>query len=76
MKKTFFGAAQENVNFKASFTRRKEDILEIKEILRQEGAEQTFKLFQKIENQEGYDNLREILGSFRRSHGCSWRLRC
>ncbi|NLC34670.1 MAG: pyruvate kinase, partial [Erysipelothrix sp.] len=54
-------AAQENVNFiAASFTRRKEDILEIKEILRQEGAEH-IQVIPKIENQEGYDNLREIL---------------
>ncbi len=54
-------AAAQGANFiAASFTRRKEDVLEIREILKQEGAEH-IQIIPKIENQEGYDNLREIL---------------
>ena len=44
----------------ASFVRRKEDILEIRKILKEEGKE-NIQVIPKIENQEGYDNLVEIL---------------
>ena len=44
----------------ASFVRRKEDILEIRKILKEEGKE-NIQIIPKIENQEGYDNLVEIL---------------
>ena len=44
----------------ASFTRRKEDILAIRKILREEGKPD-IQIIPKIENQEGFDNLREIL---------------
>lgn len=44
----------------ASFTRRKEDVLAIREILKQEGKED-IQIIPKIENQEGFDNLEEIL---------------
>jgi pyruvate kinase len=43
-----------------SFVRRKEDILQVREILKQENAQKT-ELIAKIENQEGVDNLEEIL---------------
>ena len=44
----------------ASFVRRKQDILEIREILEDEGKPH-LQIIPKIENQEGYDNLKEIL---------------
>lgn len=44
----------------ASFTRRKEDILDIRRILLEEGNTH-IQIIAKIENQEGYDNLEEIL---------------
>lgn len=44
----------------ASFTRRKDDILAIRKILREEGRPD-IQIIPKIENQEGFDNLREIL---------------
>ena len=44
----------------ASFTRRKEDVLAIRKILREEGKP-NIQIIPKIENQEGFDNLREIL---------------
>ena len=44
----------------ASFTRRKEDVLAIRKILREEGKPD-IQIIPKIENQEGFDNLREIL---------------
>jgi len=44
----------------ASFVRRAEDILSIKELLKNIGKEE-IELIAKIENQEGYDNLDEIL---------------
>lgn len=54
-------AAKHNLDYlAASFTRRKEDILAIREILEQEGNPNV-QIIAKIENQEGYDNLDEIL---------------
>lgn len=54
-------ACRQNVSFlAASFVRRKEDILKIREILKSEGKE-NIQIIPKIENQEGYENLREIL---------------
>ncbi|MEG0841474.1 MAG: pyruvate kinase [Erysipelotrichaceae bacterium] len=54
-------AARNNVDFiAASFTRRKEDVLAIRKILKEEGKE-SLQIIAKIENQEGYDNLDEIL---------------
>lgn len=44
----------------ASFTRRKEDVLAIRAILKDEGRED-IQIIPKIENQEGFDNLQEIL---------------
>lgn len=44
----------------ASFTRRKEDVLAIRQILKEEGKED-IQIIPKIENQEGFDNLEEIL---------------
>lgn len=44
----------------ASFTRRPQDILDIRSILKDEGKEE-IQIMAKIENQEGYDNLDEIL---------------
>lgn len=43
-----------------SFVRRKEDVLAVREILKQEKSE-TIELIAKIENQEGVDNINEIL---------------
>ncbi len=52
---------QKDVDFiAASFTRRKQDILDIRAILKDEGKEH-IQIIAKIENQEGYDNLDEIL---------------
>lgn len=44
----------------ASFTRRKDDVLAIRQILKEEGRED-IQIIPKIENQEGFDNLEEIL---------------
>ncbi len=44
----------------ASFTRRKEDVLAIRQILEEEGRPD-IQIIPKIENQEGFDNLEEIL---------------
>ena len=44
----------------ASFTRRKEDVLDIRKILEEYNAT-NIKIIAKIENQEGVDNLEEIL---------------
>ncbi len=53
--------ATEDVDFiAASFTRRRQDILDIKKILKEEGNED-IKILAKIENQEGLDNLDEII---------------
>ncbi|MGN1343356.1 MAG: pyruvate kinase [Traorella sp.] len=44
----------------ASFTRRKQDILDIRRILQEEGNDH-IQIIAKIENQEGYDNIDDIL---------------
>lgn len=50
-----------NVDYiSASFVRRKEDVLAIRKILKEEGHE-NIQIIPKIENQEGYDNVDEIL---------------
>ncbi|MDQ0208100.1 pyruvate kinase [Alkalicoccobacillus murimartini] len=55
-----FGIEQ-NVDFiAASFVRRASDVLQIRELLEQNGAE-TIGIIPKIENQEGVDNIDEIL---------------
>lgn len=54
-------ACRQNLDFiAASFTRRKQDILDIRRILQEEGNDH-IQIIAKIENQEGYDNLDEIL---------------
>ena len=54
-------ACRHNLDFiAASFTRRKQDILDIRRILQEEGNDH-IQIIAKIENQEGYDNLDEIL---------------
>ncbi len=54
-------AAREKFDLIAlSFVRRKEDVLAVKEILKQEGNS-SIEVIAKIENQEGVDNLDEIL---------------
>lgn len=55
-----FGCRQGIDYIAASFTRRKEDVLAIRRILIEEGREDV-QIIPKIENQEGFDNLREIL---------------
>ena len=55
-----FGCRQGVDYIAASFTRRKEDVLAIRRILIEEGRED-IQIIPKIENQEGFDNLREIL---------------
>ena len=51
---------KENVDFiAASFVRRPSDVLDIRQILEEEKAHIT--IFPKIENQEGIDNIEEIL---------------
>ena len=53
-------AADNNVDFIAhSFVRRKEDVQTVKEILHERGND--IKVIAKIENQEGVDNIDEIL---------------
>ncbi|UNT95463.1 pyruvate kinase [Allobaculum mucilyticum] len=55
-----FGA-QNDVDYIAlSFVRRKEDVLGVRDILISEGKDD-IQIIAKIENQEGFDNLREIL---------------
>ncbi|MFV0499243.1 MAG: pyruvate kinase [Bacilli bacterium] len=54
-------AAEMDVDFiAASFTRRREDILEIKSLLKEFGNENIL-IIPKIENQEGLDNLTQII---------------
>jgi pyruvate kinase len=53
-------AADQNIDFIAhSFVRRKEDVLAIQEIL--DARQSPIKIIAKIENQEGVDNINEIL---------------
>ncbi len=55
-----FGCEQ-NVDFiAASFIRKREDVLEIRELLKANGGE-NIQIISKIENQEGVDNFDEIL---------------
>lgn len=55
-----FGA-QNDVDFiAASFTRRREDVLAVKALLADENKD-AIQVIPKIENQEGFDNLRDIL---------------
>ena len=55
-----FGA-RNNVDYiAASFVRRASDVLDIREVLASEGKEQ-IQIIVKIENQEGVDNIEEIL---------------
>jgi pyruvate kinase len=52
---------QQGVDFiAASFIRKKEDVLEIRELLKANGGE-SIQIISKIENQEGVDNFDEIL---------------
>lgn len=55
-----FGCQQGVDYIATSFTRRKEDVFAIREILKSEGNDH-IQIIAKIENQEGYDNLDEIL---------------
>ncbi|MED3648009.1 pyruvate kinase [Halalkalibacterium halodurans] len=55
-----FGIEQGVDFIAASFVRRAQDVLEIRELLEQHGAEH-IKIIPKIENQEGVDNIEEIL---------------
>ncbi|MDH6366439.1 MULTISPECIES: pyruvate kinase [unclassified Breznakia] len=55
-----FGCKNKVDYIAASFTRRKDDIMDIRKILKEEGQED-IQIIAKIENQEGYDNLDEIL---------------
>ena len=55
-----FGCKQDVDYIAASFTRRKDDVLAIRKILISERKD-NIQIFPKIENQEGFDNLRDIL---------------
>ncbi|WP_415776608.1 pyruvate kinase, partial [Erysipelothrix urinaevulpis] len=55
-----FGAQNGADFIAASFVRRGSDIEEIRAILKEEGAEET-QIIAKIENQEGFNNVEEIL---------------
>lgn len=55
-----FAAANDCDLVSASFIRTAKDVLDIREILRSVGHE-SMEIIAKIENQEGYDNLEEIL---------------
>ncbi len=53
-------AAEKNIDFVAhSFVRNKEDVIEVQQILNE--MESPMKIIAKIENEEGVDNLEEIL---------------
>ncbi|MFV0479110.1 MAG: pyruvate kinase [Anaerorhabdus sp.] len=55
-----FGCRMDVDFIAASFVRRAEDVAQIRAILKEEGKE-TINIIAKIENQEGFDNLEEIL---------------
>ncbi|CAM3859057.1 pyruvate kinase [Alkalicoccus chagannorensis] len=55
-----FGIEQDVDFIAASFVRRASDVLEIRELLEKHGAEH-IQIIPKIENQEGVDNIEEIL---------------
>lgn len=55
-----FGCSQDVDYIATSFTRRKDDALAIRKILIDENKDK-IQIIPKIENQEGFDNLREIL---------------
>ncbi len=55
-----FGADQDVDFIAASFVRRKQDVLDIKKLLKKFGNENIL-ILAKIENQEGLDNVEEIL---------------
>ena len=55
-----FGCEQDVDFIAASFIRKKEDVLEIRELLKANGGEK-IQIISKIENQEGVDNFDEIL---------------
>lgn len=55
-----FGCAHDVDMIAASFVRRPQDVLAIREILKREGKDK-IEIIAKIENQEGYDNLEAIL---------------
>lgn len=55
-----FGCENDVDFIAASFVRRKEDVLAIKEILKQENKTK-IEIISKIENQEGFDNIEDIL---------------
>ena len=55
-----FGAKNDVDYIAASFVRRASDVVEIRDILIDEGRED-IQIIVKIENQEGYDNIEEIL---------------
>lgn len=55
-----FGCEQDVDFIAASFIRKKEDVLEIRELLKANGGE-NIQIISKIENQEGVDNFDEIL---------------
>ena len=55
-----FGCEQQVDFIAASFIRKKEDVLEIRELLKANGGEK-IQIISKIENQEGVDNFDEIL---------------
>ncbi|PTL39856.1 pyruvate kinase [Alkalicoccus saliphilus] len=55
-----FGIEQDVDFIAASFVRRASDVLEIRELLENHGAEH-IQIIPKIENQEGVDNIEEIL---------------
>jgi len=55
-------AARNDIDFIAhSFVRSKQDVIDVKEVLRQHNSD--IKIIAKIENQEGVDNLDDILDS-------------
>lgn len=59
-KRNILLAIEENIDFIAhSFVRSKEDLMAVQEILDEHGSD--IKIISKIENQEGVDNIEEIL---------------